>query len=464
MSEYAIKAPVFRNSSFEFPSAEHGALYFARAYGLKGGDGQQPGLIYSRLNNPSVEIFEDKMVAAEAGDAFCTAFPSGMSAITTALLALVPTGGKVLYSDPVYGGTWFLLREIAPKRFGVSTAASTLDTSNLSLVEAALAGNEVEVELEAGSEDGYKVEAGEKDTSGGSIDGKNGGGGVKDSGSGSSGRSNGGGCGGGNSRSNGGSNGRPVDMIFLETPANPTMALTDLAGVAALHDLYCPKPLIAVDNTFLGPVFQRPFEHGEDVVLYSATKFIGGHSDLLAGVVLTKDAAHHQAILGFRTITGPVLAPDTAWMLTRSLETLWMRMERQAGKRKKVCQALRSHSRVAAVVYPGITEEEGSPEEKDLCARQLLGHGSMFTVTTRPATRKAAFALLDALKVFHLAVSLGGTETLVQHPRSMTHADKNEADLDRCGIGEGMLRVSVGLESSKDLIADFVQALNAIAS
>lgn len=221
-----------------------------------------------------------------------------------------------------------------------------------------------------------------------------------------------------------------------------------------------------VDNTFMGPVFQSPFHFGADVVLYSATKFIGGHSDLLAGLVLTKEKELITKIMTYRTILGPVVSPDTAWMLTRSVETVWLRMERQAQKAQKVASSLAAHPRVSKLCFPGSYAGEKSTTARtvktELWQRQCSGTGSMIAIVVRPNTRKAAFTVLNSMKIAHLAVSLGSTETLVEHPRSMTHSDMSNEDLDACGIEEGMLRISIGLESSKDISQDLLAALDMI--
>lgn len=254
--------------------------------------------------------------------------------------------------------------------------------------------------------------------------------------------------------------------MYIESPANPTLSITDIALAARLAKEKNPNCLIFVDNTFMGPVFQAPFLHGADVVLYSATKFIGGHSDLLAGIALTKDKEAIDKINGYRTILGPVISPDTTYMLTRSLETVWLRMQRQAEKAGAVAAALAAHPRVHKVLFPGHYSSESTTKERSekmvLYERQCTGTGSMISIVVRPNTRKAAFSVLNGLEIAHLAVSLGSTETLVQHPRSMTHSDMTIEDLDACGIDEGMIRISVGLESSKDIITDLLSALDTI--
>lgn len=396
LSERSVKPPLFRTSTFEFANAEEGRQFFQRAYHLRDDDGNAPGLIYSRLNNPNVEIWEDKMVAIENGASYAVGLPSGMSAITTTVLALVPFGGRVLYTNPVYGGTYFFF-ELLGSRFGIHSTA--VDTSDLANVETALRDSPV-----------------------------------------------------------------PFDLVFVETPANPTMTMTDIEGVVMLAKHYGKgKTLIAVDNTFLGPVFQKPFQHGADLVLYSATKFLGGHSDLIAGIVLSGEGRRSQEIIGairdFRTVLGATLAPDTAWMLTRSLETCWLRMERQAEKALRVASALASHPGVARVIFPGLLTDRDSIQ-LGVYRKQCLGPGSMITFLLKDESREAAYRFLNAVKISHLAVSLGGTESLIEHPRTMTHSDMSEEALDRCNITNSMIRLSVGLESSDDLVHDLLSALD----
>ncbi len=394
LSEGAVKAPVFRTSTFEFASAADGAKFFERAYHLPGNDGKEPGLVYSRINNPNIEITEDKLVAAEIGATAAALFPSGMSAITTTILALVPKGGKILYSSPVYGGSYLFFKEFCPKRFGIT--AHGVDMSDLANVKDIL-------------------------------------------------------------RKEG-----PFDMVFIETPANPTLTMTDIETVTGFARQFSgPKTLIAVDNTFLGPVFQSPFRLGADIVLYSATKFLGGHSDIIAGAVLTRSKEHIGPIRDYRTILGATVAPDTAWLLARSIETVWVRMARQAEKAMKVATALSHHPKVAKVLFPGLlTKSDGSNWKT--YHRQCTGTGAVMSFYLKKNDRASAFRFLDAVRICHLAVSLGGTESLIQHPRSMTHSDMTPADLDECEITESMIRLSVGLESSDDLIADLTHALKAI--
>jgi len=259
-----------------------------------------------------------------------------------------------------------------------------------------------------------------------------------------------------------------LDALYVETPSNPTLSITDIEAAGELVRSKFPACLVVVDNTFLGPVFQSPFLHGADVVLYSATKFIGGQSDLLCGLALTKSEDLMNRINSYRTILGPTISADTAWLVTRSVETLWLRMERQSQKAEKVAAALAAHPSVERMYLPGHYGSEASTAVRErklaLYARQCRGCGSMISLIVRPNTRGAAYEVLNRVELAHLAVSLGGTETLIEHPRSMTHSDMSAEDLDACGIVEGMIRISIGLESSGDLIKDLLSALDAIST
>jgi methionine-gamma-lyase len=213
--------------------------------------------------------------------------------------------------------------------------------------------------------------------------------------------------------------------------------------------------LTVVDNTLLGPVFQRPAKLGADLVLYSATKFIGGHSDLIAGVVTGPKRWIDQAKV-YRTILGTMTNPFTGWLLMRSLETVSVRMRRQAKTARKIADLLAAHPKVVDVQYPGLITE-GHPQ-RTIYERQCTGSGSLIAFEVAGGEH-AAFRVLDAFEVFRLAVSLGGTESLVEHPMSMTHADVPPATLESYGVRPGLIRMSVGLEHSSDLVFDLEQAL-----
>jgi methionine-gamma-lyase len=395
LSEGAVKPPVFLTSTFQFENARAGKEFFELAYGLREREpGEVPGLIYSRLNNPNLQIFEQRMAAWDRTEMGAT-FSSGMAAISTAALSLLRPGDRVISSAPVYGGTHFLFEHILPE-FGIETIQVPAGVNTHTRMG--------EVAREVGN----------------------------------------------------------VRMLFVETPANPSNAMVDIAGVAALGRQLTAETgrrvVSAVDNTFLGPVFQRPADLGADLVIYSATKFIGGHSDLIAGVITgPKDLL--VPLRSFRTILGTMAAPFTGWMLLRSLETLSIRMRRQSKNARALAALLAEHPKVKAVHYPTMLEP-GSPE-RALYEAQCTGPGSLISFEVEGG-EEAAFALLDRFEVFRLAVSLGGTESLVEHPMRMTHADVPPAQLEAFGVSPGLVRMSVGIEHLSDLKRDLRYALEVL--
>lgn len=396
LSEGAIKPPLFLTSTFVFQSAEEGKSFFELAYGLRTPkEGEEQGLIYSRLNNPDLQLVEERLClwdGAEEG----ALFASGMAAIATSLLATVRPGDVVIHSDPLYGGSEYLLKEVLSK-FGIATEA----------FQAGVPFADVEAELRA--------RVGE----------------------------------------------RPVGAILVETPANPTNALVDIEALAAFGQTLergDRRPLLMVDNTFLGPVFQHPLKFGADLVLYSATKFIGGHSDLIAGAALGSKAVM-APIRALRTFLGTMPDPHTSWLLMRSLETLKMRMTAQMKNARYVASFLDEHPKVNQVHYLGLLTE--SDPTFAVYRRQCTAPGSIVAFEI-DGGEAAAFRFLNALELFHLAVSLGGTESLAEHPASMTHADVAPEDQRRMGISAGLIRLSVGVEHYEDLLVDIAQALDRV--
>ena len=393
-SEWSIKPPVFLTSTFQFASACEGKRFFELAYGLREPDaGEGRGLIYSRLNNPNLQIFEERMAAWERAEVAAT-FASGMAAISTTLLGLLRPGDIVLASAPVYGGTHYLFKHVLPT-YGIQ-------------VRSVRGGTDTADEMRKVAEEE------------------------------------------GSSR---------VRVLFLETPANPNIAHTDIAAVAEfaqeLRQAHGTPVATVVDNTFLGPVFQRPITLGADLVVYSATKFIGGHSDLIAGVVCGSRQLMNR-VLEMRTILGTMTTPFNGWLLLRSLETVSIRMRRQAKNALLLARELTRHPRVKEVLYPGLLKE-GDPQYH-LWKRQCTGAGSLISFVVEGG-EKDAFEVLDRFEVFRLAVSLGGTESLVEHPMSMTHADVPPDILREYGVTEGMIRMSVGIEHISDLKRDLRHAL-----
>jgi methionine-gamma-lyase len=249
-----------------------------------------------------------------------------------------------------------------------------------------------------------------------------------------------------------------VSLVFVESPANPTNVLVDLEAVAVACDsLFSPerRPVVAMDNTFLGPLWSKPLAQGADLSVYSLTKYVGGHSDLVGGAIVGSRALL-EPIRSVRNTIGTIVDPHTAWMLLRSLETLELRMTRAGENALRLCEALRRHPNVERVGYLGFLEGA----QADVYQRHCSGAGSTFSLYVRGGEREA-FAFLDSLAIAKLAVSLGGTETLASAPAAMTHlgvARERRAEL---GITDNLVRVSVGIEDAEDLIADFEQALDA---
>lgn len=249
-----------------------------------------------------------------------------------------------------------------------------------------------------------------------------------------------------------------LKMIYLETPANPTLSLTDISMIKDVRDELTPNAVIAVDNTYMGPIFQKPLAHGADINLYSATKYIGGHSDIIAGAAsgsekLMKEVKKKRAILG------NTASPFTSWLLSRSMETIGLRMEKQANNAQKLAEFLDSHSKVKATHYLGLMKE--SDALYPLFKKQNQSGGAMIAIEVHGGEAEA-FKFLNGLNLAHLAISLGSTETLVSHPFTMSSSNMDEKDRLKNGITPALVRISVGIENIDDLIKDFHQALNAI--
>jgi methionine-gamma-lyase len=388
-SEGALKSPIFQTSTFTFTSAAEGKRFFAISYGLvEPEEGESAGLIYSRLNNPDLEILEHRLTLWDGADRSLV-FASGMAAITTTLLTFLNPGTVLVHTAPLYGGTDHFVNHVLP-RFQVET-----------------------VEWHHGmTVDDVAAEVGD----------------------------------------------RTLAAVLMETPANPTNELFSIRAAKELADRHRtednPAPVM-VDNTFLGPMFQHPLKHGADIVLYSATKYIGGHSDLIAGAALGSHELMEQ-VTETRTILGTMATPLTGWLMMRSLETLSLRMTRQMENAKKVATFLADHPKIARVSYLGLLKP--GDEGYAVYLEQCEGPGAMISIWVDGGETEA-FRFLDSLQLAHLAVSLGSTETLVQHPASMTHAGVDADDKIRLDVTDSLVRLSVGVEDPDDIIADLANAL-----
>lgn len=396
LSEGAIKCPIFQTSTFVFKTAEEGKAFFEIAYGIREKlPNEELGLIYSRINNPDLEILENRLCLwDEAED--CAVFESGMSAITTVLLEFLKPGDLLVYSTPLYGGTDHFIHHFLPK-IGIHTMGFK-------------PGEEKDQLLQKIKNSGYADK---------------------------------------------------LAMIYIETPANPTNALIDINDCRKVADAVKTtneRIYLAVDNTYLGPLWQHPLKHGADFVIYSATKYIGGHSDVIAGAVLGAREVMTR-VKTLRTFLGNMCGPWTGWLLLRSLETLKVRMDQQASNAQEVAKFLQSHPKAGNVYYLGLIDKDAV--EYEVFKKQCLSPGAMLSFDVIGGEEEA-FKFLNNLKLIKLAVSLGSTESLAEHPATMTHAGVDPEHKIEMNITSKMVRLSIGVENVKDIIWDINQALESV--
>ncbi len=370
----AVAAPIYQTSTFAFDNPDQGASRFA---------GEEPGYIYTRLGNPTIDRLHEKISALEGGvGALATA--SGMAAVSTLYFSYLSAGDHVVGTSSLYGPSRVIMeREFC--RFAVSS--SWVDTGDLDLVKGAL---------------------------------------------------------------------RPeTKMVYVESPSNPTMRLTDLPAVSEI----CRERgiLLAVDNTFATPILQRPLHLGADITLHSVTKFINGHADVVGGLLVFKDKELMERAVKPWQMLGGTMDPHQAWLVLRGAKTLKMRVECAQKNAMQVAAMLEAHPAVEWILYPGL---ESHPQH-ELAKRQMKGPGALISFGVKGGL-EAGKRVLSAVKLCTLAVSLGGIETLIQHPASMTHAGMGPEALAQAEIGEGLIRLSVGCEDCDDLLSDLDQALKAI--
>lgn len=368
--------PIYQTSTFAFESAEKGAAIFA---------GREPGYIYSRMLNPTVQAMENAIAQLEGGHA-ALATGSGMAAVHTILAALARSGDHVVCADTVYGPTCTLVETILP-RFGIE--ATMIDTSDLEAVKAAMRPN--------------------------------------------------------------------TKVVFLETPGNPTLVIADIEAVSQIAHAHGAS--VVVDNTFMSPILQQPLKRGADVVMHSLTKFINGHADVVGGIIVVKDDNEYAAFRKVLNHLGGVLPPFEAFLVHRGIKTLALRMKRHCESALKIAGYLEAHAQVEWVRYPGLK----SHPQYEIGRKQATGGGAVISFELKGGI-EAGRAMMNAVKLCELAVSLGGVETLIQHPASMTHASMGADARKRAHITDGLVRISVGIEDPDDLIADLEQAMAAARS
>ncbi|MEY8351552.1 methionine gamma-lyase [Bacillus cereus] len=369
MHKGSLTPPLFQTSTYTFETAQQGEASFA---------GQDPSYIYSRLGNPTVELFEERMAVLEGGES-ALAFGSGMAAISATLLAFLRAGDHIICSNGLYGCTYGFL-EVLEEKFMITHSLCDMET---------------EEEIQASMRPNTK-------------------------------------------------------LIFVETPINPTMKLIDLEKVikvAKQNGL-----LVVVDNTFCSPYLQTPLTLGCDVVLHSATKYIGGHGDVVAGVTVCKTKELAEQIRPIRKDIGGIMAPFDAWLLLRGLKTLAVRMDRHCDNAEKVVEFLKNHESIEAVWYP----------EGELASRQMKRGGGVISFTIKGGKEEAQ-AFMNELNFITIAVSLGDTETLVQHPATMTHAVIPAEVRHEMDIFDNLIRLSIGLEAWEDITLDLADALQKLS-
>ncbi|CKE63904.1 methionine gamma-lyase [Bacillus paranthracis] len=366
----SLTPPLFQTSTFTFETAQQGEASFA---------GVDPSYIYSRLGNPTVKLFEERMAVLEGGEE-ALAFGSGMAAISATLIGFLKAGDHIICSNGLYGCTYGFL-EVLEEKFMITHSFCDMET---------------EADME------NKIRPNTK-------------------------------------------------LIFVETPINPTMKLIDLKQVirvAKRNGL-----LVIVDNTFCSPYLQRPLELGCDAVVHSATKYIGGHGDVVAGVTICKTKALAEKIRPMRKDIGGIMATFDAWLLLRGLKTLAVRMDRHCDNAEKIVSFLKNHDAVEGVWYP----------EGELASRQMKRGGGVISFSIKGGKEETQ-AFINDLHFITIAVSLGDTETLIQHPATMTHAAIPAALRQEMGIYDNLIRLSVGLESWEDIVSDLEQALKKIST
>ena len=389
----SARPAVFRSSTYVFDSPEAAEHAFDITSGrARLREGEGADLIYSRFNHPNAEMLEDQIVNLEKGSTSALAFNCGMAAIVTALFTFLRPGQSIVYTVPIYGGTQHFIQDCL-SQWGVT---------------------------------GIPVLSGHADRLNRTI-----------------------------------KSAKKLGVVLLETPANPTLIMTDIQQVCdTVAALKIPKggarpPLAMVDNTMLGPAFQHPLELGADLVLYSGTKYLSGFSDMLAGIVLARDAELIHKIRATRGLFGTILQPDECWLLAGRLPTVRLRMDKASIDAQRIAERLVEHKKIKRVLYPTLFTD---PEQKRIYAAQCDYPGGMLSLEIEGG-KQGAFNFLRQLKIARNAVSLGGVETLACHPKTTTHSGFTEEEFAQAGITDGLVRISVGIEHWRDLLADFEQAL-----
>lgn len=372
-------------------------LYQTTTFAQDGIGKLRNGYEYGRGTNPTRDALQAQLAALEGGH-FAFSFASGLAAEDALIRALLVPGDHIVMGNDVYGGTYRLLTRVLSVWGITATAVDMNDADALASAVAVAAGS----------------------------------------------------AGAGNAGA--GSAGGATKMVWVETPSNPMMKITDIGAVAAIaHDA---GALLVVDNTFASPYLQNPLALGADVVVHSTTKYIGGHSDASGGAIILNDAQAAEKIGFVQFAVGAVSAPMEAWLTTRGLKTLGVRMDRHSSNAQTIAEWLLTRPEVERVLYPGLPDHPGH----ELAARQMRGFGGMISVQFKGGAQ-AARKVAESTALFTLAESLGGVESLMNYPSDMTHASVKGTELE---VPENLIRLSVGIEDVADLIADLEKAFEAL--
>ncbi len=369
----ALNPPIYQTSTFVFDNIEH----VEKVMSFESDD-----YVYTRGNNPTLRLFENRMTALEEGSG-AVAFASGMAAISSVLFSLLKPGDNVIVNKTLYGSSYNVVTHVLPQ---YNVNYKIVDLSNIDKLTELIDEN--------------------------------------------------------------------TKVIYFETPSNPNLTIIDIKKVCEIAKNKNIR--VVVDNTFATPYFQRPLTLGADVVVHSATKYICGHGDVVGGVAVAKDFDYIQSLkFDYMCEFGGVMSPFNAWLLIRGLKTLGVRMRQHEKNAIEIARFLKRHSKVKEVFYPGLEEFKGNKIAKD----QMSGFGAMISFEV-DGDLEHAKKVVNSVKIAQLAVSLGDCETLIELPAAMTHRGYPKEELAKFGLTESMIRISVGLEGSEDIIEDLDNALN----
>jgi O-succinylhomoserine sulfhydrylase len=366
---------IFMTSGFRYDSAEAAEARFKN---------EQPGFVYSRFANPTVDMFETRMALLEGAEA-ARGVASGMAAVNAALMCQLKAGDEVVSARAVFGSCRYIIEDLLP-RFGIKS--TLVDGTDMKAWEAAITPR--------------------------------------------------------------------TRAVFLETPANPTLEITDIQAVCDIAHAVGAR--VIVDNVFATPVLQKPLQFGADIVIYSATKHIDGQGRALGGVILGSEAFVRDELTPYLRHTGPALSPFNAWVMLKGLETLELRVARHVENATIVAAALAEHPKVEQLMFPGLQ----SHPQYALARRQMSGPGNMVAFRVKGG-KAGAFQALNGLRLVDISNNLGDSKSLITHPATTTHQRLSIEERAKLGIGEDLLRMSVGLEDPQDVIDDLNQALATVA-